>query len=97
MKMYRIGSSVVYPERTLKHWSEQRDYDGSNFVGRSSRCPGVYEHLYRSSKGQYYIVHIDNINHKDWAECISPEEAARWLALNEFEVPKSLRKATNGG
>jgi hypothetical protein len=90
---YRVGNSVVYPERAAAQWPEQRDFNGHNFVGRSSCDQWTYETLYRSRRGRYYIIReIHREGVAPDAQFVSREEAARWLALNEYPFPPDLRR-----
>ena len=32
---------------------------------------------------------------RDWAEWLSPEQAAAWLLHNDYEIPDELKEAAN--
>jgi len=90
---YRIGASVVDTERAAKSWPERRDFNGKNFVGRSSCDQWTYETLYRSRRGRYYIVReIHREGAAPDVQFVSLKEAVRWLALNEYPYPHDLGK-----
>jgi hypothetical protein len=94
MATYRMEDVVVDTDNATNHWKEQRDHDGSNLLGRSSESQWSYQHLYRSRKGRYYIVHKSaDTRMREYAEWVSPEEAARWLLLNDYEPLDELQKA----
>jgi hypothetical protein len=89
MTIHRMSDgTVVNTEKAQKSWAEVRDFDGRNHIGRSGGDQWLWCHLYRSRKGRYYIE-TDGYG-KGRAEWVSNEEAARFLALNELEVPKEL-------
>jgi hypothetical protein len=93
MKAYRIGRAVVFPDAASRCWEERRDFDGHNFVGRSSHDQWTYEQLYQSQRGRFYLVRdIHREGSRPQAEFVGPEEAARWLLVNEYPLPECLRK-----
>ena len=94
MSRYRMeDGTVVDTENSTSRWGEERDHDGSNFISRATGSQWEHQTLFRSRRGRYYVVHVS-----DWqgshphAEWVSPEEATRWLVLNEHEVPDDLKK-----
>ena len=94
MATYRIENTVVKTENATNQYSEQRDWDGSNHIGRSSRSQWHYQTLHRSRKGRYYLEFQSGVQgERDHAEWVSPEEAARWLLFNEHEIPAELAAA----
>lgn len=57
-----------------------------------------WEHqtLYRSRRGRYYIVFSSAWQGTlDRAEWVSKETAARWLSLNEADIPAELQEAAD--
>jgi hypothetical protein len=94
MSTYRIESTIVKTENASAAWKETKDWNGSNHIGRSSGSQWHDQALYRSRRGRYYIEYCSRYDgERDHAEWVSPEEAARWLLLNEHEVPEELAQA----
>lgn len=93
MAKYRIEGSVVDTDSATKHWEEKTRWDGHNRISVHSGSQWDHQILYRSRKGRYYIEYTSQ-----WqgstprAELISPQEAVRWLLLNEAELPKDLKR-----
>jgi hypothetical protein len=94
MARYRMDDgTIVDTEKSTRRWGEERDHDGHNFISRATGSQWEHQTLFRSRRGRYYIVHTS-----DWegsmphAEWVSPEEATRWLLLNEHELPEGLQK-----
>ena len=92
MARYRMeDGTVIDTANARQSWSECRDSDGSNLIGRSSRSQWNDQTLYESRKGRYYIEYESRIqgqmNHCEW---ISDQEAVRWLLINDKEVPERL-------
>ena len=92
MAVYEMeGGTVVDTDNATAHWTEERDWDGSNHIGRSTRSQWHDQVLYRSRKGRYYVVHESRVQGEtDHAEWLSPQAATRWLTLNECEIPDDL-------
>lgn len=81
-------------EKAAGEWKCQQDFDGSNFIYRS---PGgsqwVKETLYKSAKGNYYIVRESaNPATPTTARFVSHDEAAGWLRLNDYDLPDDLKE-----
>ncbi len=95
MSTYKLGDgSVVVTDNATAHYQEKYDFNGHNEIGRSSRSQWHDQTLYRSRKGRYYLVHATRISgENDWAEWVSPQEAARFLTLNEIEL-RNMRYST---
>ena len=90
---FQIEECIVDTKSSTESWSERRYCDGSNLIGRSSRSQWHDETLYRSRKGRYYVVTTTRIDkERDRAEWMSPEEATRWLLLNDYDLPTELQK-----
>jgi hypothetical protein len=88
------NGTVVDTGKATKEYAEERDWDGNNHIGRSSGSQWHDQTLYRSRKGRYYVVHESHVQgEKDWAEWLSPERAAAWIVLNEYELPEELKEA----
>ncbi len=95
MATYRMeDGTVVKTENASKSWEETRDWDGSNYIGRSSNSQWHDQTLHRSRRGRYYIEYGSRVQgQRDRAEWVSKEEAARWLLHNEEEIPDDLKEA----
>jgi hypothetical protein len=86
-------NTVVDTDNASASWTEKRESDGSNMIGRLSRSQWNDQTLYRSRKGRYYVEYESRVQGQgDHAEWISPQEAARWLLLNKSELPDDLVK-----
>ena len=93
MHTYEIEGVIIKTENATISYEEERDWNGSNHIGRSSGSQWLYEHLHRSRRGRYYVETRSAIDAvAPWAEWVSPEAAARWLALNEYAVPNELEQ-----
>jgi len=93
MKYQMDDGTVVDLQKASHTWAEKRDFDGSNNVGRSSGSQFHWQMLCRSRKGRYYVHYSSNWQgSRDHVEWISPEAAARWLLVNERELPEDLKK-----
>ena len=94
MARYQMqDGTVVDTDNATASWGECRDWDGNNHIGRSSRSQWHDQTLYRSRKGRYYLEYCSRVQGKrDHVEWVSPEEAARWLLLNEEDLPEDLAK-----
>lgn len=92
MTKYRMDDgTLVDTDRANASWKEARDFDGHNRIGRSSGSQWSWQALYKSRKGRYYIEHTANIDgHRPHVEWVSREEAARFLLLNDYELPEDL-------
>lgn len=88
--------TVIDTGNATRHWGEASDWDGGNHIGRSSKSQWHDQTLYRSRKGRYYLEHHSRVDgERNWAEWVSPERAAAWLALNEHEMPDALKAAAD--
>lgn len=92
MARYQMeDGTVVDTENATAKWCEVCDWDGRNRVGRSSRSQWRDQTLYKSRKGRYYLEHQSRVQGgRDWCEWVSPQRAAAWLLLNEYELPEDL-------
>jgi len=82
MSRYRIEASVVDTANASESYSlphSQGRYGNINHV------------LHRSRRGRWYLVHdhtwTEDHRNLDYAEWISPEEAARLLLANSHDLP----------
>jgi len=94
MGRYRMDDgTIIDTDNATAEWDEARDWDGHNKIGRSSGSQWGWQRLYRSRKGRYYVHHSSQWQgSRDHVEWVSPEEAARWLLLNEIDLPDDLAK-----
>lgn len=91
MAKYRIEGSIVDTERATRCWDEDTHWNGNNHISKATGSQWDHQRLYRSRKGRYYVERWSQ-----WqgstpsAEWVSPQEAVRWLLLNECEIPEEL-------
>jgi hypothetical protein len=82
--------TIIDTNNAKAAWKEATDWDGNNHVSRNA---GRFNHqrLYCSRKGRYYLECWSgwqgSMPHAEW---VSPQEAARWLLLNDEELPEDL-------
>ena len=93
MARYRMSDGmVVDTDNASAHWDEDSYHDGQNFISRATGGQWEHQRLYRSRRGRHYLE-----SWSDWqgshtsAEWISKEEAARWLLLNNHDLPADLK------
>lgn len=94
--IYRIttpnGETItVDTAKSQLRWKDREDFNGQNYIHRSTGDQWVTQTLYLSAKGRYYIVQTSawqGSSDKVWLA--SPQEAAAWLALNEYDLPADL-------
>jgi hypothetical protein len=93
MARYIIDGTVLDTEKAEQTWEERTYFNGRNRVGVLSRDEFYHQALYRSSKGRYWVECWSQ-----WqgsvpsARIISEPAAARWLIINEYELPPDLQK-----
>ena len=94
MVAYRMeDSTIVKTENAAAHWDEKGDWNGRNYISRATGSQWNHQELYKSRKGRYYIEHSSNFQgSQPHAEWVSPQEAARWLMLMEYELPGDLQQ-----
>ena len=92
MARYRMSDgTIIDTDNASQIWKEQTRWNGSNHISVPTGTQWTHETLYRSRKGRYYIEHTSQ-----WqgstprAEWVSNEEAARWLLLNDEDLPDEL-------
>jgi len=93
MSRYRMSDGmVVDTDNATAHWEEATDWNGNNHISRATGSQWDHQTLYRSRRGRYYIEHTSQWQgsqaHAEW---VSNEEAARWLILNDEELPEDLK------
>ena len=89
----RIEEKVFDTTRAQQSWEEAKDHDGSNWHGRSSNSQWHDDTLYKSAKGNYYLITATRVTgEQDTARLLTPLEAAEWLTLNDEELPDDLEK-----
>lgn len=92
MGTYRMeDGTVVNTEKASKEWDEATYFDGRNSISRATGDQWVHQTLYRSRRGRYYVLHTSQWqgSHPS-AEWVSEQEAARWLLLNEHDLPDDI-------
>ena len=87
---YRMSDGTIIDTTRIRHvWGERRD-DG---FGRSSGSKWGFQQLCESLKGRYYLWYYSNWQgSRDNLEWVSPQEATRWLILNEYDLPAELQQ-----
>ena len=92
MARYKMDNGIIADtEKATGRWRERREWDGCNHYGRSSKSQWHDQILYRSKKGNYYVENQsreDGIS--DSAEWVTPQEAASWLLVNDYNLPEGL-------
>jgi len=93
MARYRMSDGmVVDTTNASQQWDEATRWDGRNHISVPTGSQWEHQTLYRSRRGRYYIVHTSQWQGStDAAEWVSHEEAARWLILNEHDLPDELQ------
>jgi hypothetical protein len=93
MARYRMDDgTIIDTEKAAQNWNETTDWDGRNHISRPTGGQWAHQRLYKSKKGRYYVEHSsDYQGSREHVEWVSPEEAARWLLLNEHELPEDLK------
>lgn len=94
MARYRIeGDGIVDTDKATAYWQESTRWDGRNKISVNTGSQWDHQTLYKSRRGRYYLLHWSqwqgSTPHAEW---VSPEEAARWLLLNEEELPADLEQ-----
>lgn len=93
MSRFRMSDgTVVDTDNRSAHWFEATRFDGSNQISVNTGSQWLHQELFRSRKGRYYIEHSSQWQGSTpYAEWVSNEEAARWLILNDEELPEDLK------
>jgi len=94
MARYRMDDgTIVDTSKASAHWEEETDWDGNNHVSRATGSQWNHQKLYRSRKGRYYVEHTSQWQgSQPRIKWVSPQEATRWLLLNERELPDDLEQ-----
>lgn len=93
MSKFSIDGIIVDTDLSTAAWEEQTFFNGKNQISVNTHQQWEHEQLFRSKRGRYYIVHTSN-----WqgsvpsARFIEPKEAAKWLILNDEELPEDLQQ-----
>jgi hypothetical protein len=92
MTRYRMeDGAIVDTALARQSWNERREFNGNNHISVHTGSQWGHQTLYCSKKGRYYVEH-----ESDWqgstahVEWVSPQEATRWLLLNESPLPADL-------
>jgi hypothetical protein len=81
-------------DRAAERWEEQRDWDGSNLIGRTSGSQWLDVTLYRTRSGRYALVTRSRYQGTpDTAVWLTESEVAEFFAQNEIEPPEALAAA----
>lgn len=82
---------VVDTNQAQQQWREDTRWDGHNHVSVATGSQWEHERLCRSKRGRYYLEHwSDYQGVAPWAQWIAREHAARWLLLNNHDLPPDL-------
>lgn len=93
MSRYDLDGAIVDTDNADAHWHESTRWNGNNHISVATGSQWEHETLYRSAKGRYYIEHTSQWQGStDRAAFVSEQEAARWLLLNERDLPEDLAK-----
>ncbi len=93
MARYRIEGSIVDTENAAQTWEEHQDWDGNNHVSRATGSWSEHQRLYRSRRSRYYVERWSQWQGtRSSVEWISPQEATRWLLLNDHPLPDDLKQ-----
>ena len=96
MNIRMDDGTVVNTEKATKSWSEERDFDGSNRIGRYSGSQWNHATLYRSRKGRYYMVMESQWSGvKTRAEWLTKMKAVAFLLVNDIEIPEDLKSTVD--
>lgn len=92
MARYRLEGSIVDTKNAAAYWDEATRWNGNNHISVNTKSQWEHQTLYKSRKGRYYVEHTSQRQGTSpIAEWVSPQEAARWLLLNECEnIPEDL-------
>ncbi len=82
---------LVDTAKALQTWEEATFWNGNNHISKATGDQFTHETLYKSAKGRYYIEHSSQWQgSSDYCTFCEPEAAAKWLLLNEHELPEDL-------
>jgi hypothetical protein len=94
MATYRMhDGTVVKTENATKSWEEKTRFDGNNRISVNTGSQWDHQELHQSRKGRYWIESWSQWQGSTpYADWISQRAAAKWLILNDKELPKDLAK-----
>ena len=93
MSKYSLEGSVVNTQNAKRIWEEKTWWNGSNHCSVNTGDQFLHQTLYESRRGRYYLEHTSQWQgSRPRAEWVSPEAAARWLILNDHELPTELER-----
>ena len=85
--------TLVDTDKARASWDEASDWNGSNHISRATGDQFLHETLFKSAKGRYYILHSSQWQgSRNYATETTPEEAAKWILLNDGKLPEDLAK-----
>jgi len=92
MSTYRMeDGTILKTENSTNCWEEETFFDGNNTISKATGSQWHHQTLFRSRKGRYWIECTSQWQgDRDRAEWLSPEDATRWLLLNDHELPEEL-------
>lgn len=92
MSKYKMqDGTIVDTDNATQSWKEDKNWDGNNYISVHTGSQWHHQTLYRSRKGRYYVERTSQWQgSQPGAEWVSPEAAARWLMLNESDLPADL-------
>lgn len=81
--------TFVNPSKAQDEWEEGQYFDGHNMISCATGSQWEHEHLYKSTKGRYYIVSSSQYQGvQNTARYITASEAAAWLLQNRWDILK---------
>lgn len=90
---YRIDGKIYDTETATQHWAAAEDFDGRNYIDRSTNSQWDHQTLYRSPRGTYYLEHWSQYQGSTaTAEVLPPAEAAAWLLEMDYCLPADLQQ-----
>jgi len=92
MATYRMeDGSILKTENAVKSWDEDTWWNGHNHISKATETQWDHQRLHKSRKGRYWLECWSQMQGvKNRAEWQSPEDATRWLLLNDHELPEDL-------
>ena len=85
------NQAVLDTAKAAAHWDEHTWWNGSNNISVATGSQWLHEDLYKSRKGNYYVVQRSNYEDvPDKARVLTQKEAALWLLANNHELPEDL-------
>jgi hypothetical protein len=91
MARYRIENTIVNTDKAHAYWEEDTKFNGNNNISVATGSQWAHQRLYRSRKGRYYTESWSQYEgSRAHAEWVSPQEAVRWLLLNDHKIPEEL-------